>query len=75
METLRREKGNGPIIVPRARAKQSGLGRPVLVNRPEKGIYNQRFESFSEAAKALGISVQAVSKAINKGSPGYTLLD
>lgn len=74
-ECLRRAKGHEPIVVPRTRGKQTGTAKRVLVNYPEKGINNQVFASFNEASKALGISVQAVTQAVKRGSPKFTVLD
>jgi len=72
-ELERRQAGGEAIVVVRARRQVTGLAEGVFINVPEKGVENAYFVSMSDAAKALNISVQAVSKNIQKGKPGYYL--
>jgi group I intron endonuclease len=70
-EMKRRENGEGPVRVERKPRTVTGFSEAILVNRPDKNIHNQIFNSYSDAAKALGVSVQAVSKAVQAGRPGF----
>lgn len=72
-ELTRRQAGEGPIFVARQRRQVTGLAEGVFINVPKRGIVNTYFESMSDAAKALEISVAAVSKNIKNGTPGYYL--
>nr|AOY36012.1 putative GIY-YIG endonuclease [Hariotina sp. MMOGRB0030F] len=48
--------------------RTSGLSKKVK-------IHGKVYESISEAAKALNLSPQAISKSLKKGRPGYNYLD
>jgi len=72
---IRCKKNNKHLIGETSNLKKrnvTGQALSVTINLPEKGIFNQTFPSISAAAKAIGISVQAVSKNIKNGKPGYT---
>lgn len=72
-ELERRQAGGEPVVIVRNRRQVTGLAEGVFINVPERGIENAYFASMSDAAKALRISVQAVSKNIKNGKPGYYL--
>lgn len=71
-EEKRRATGEGPIQILRKRRTTTGHREKILINLPEKNINNVVYDSLSDAAAALQISVQAVSKAVKTERPGYT---